>query len=101
MGRVQNLFGTAVITAALLLPGAAIASARQDDRHDNRDNHRYYDTEHKDYHNWNSDEDRNWREYLKDQHEKYRDFSKENKKQQEAYWNWRHEHGDHDDNGHH
>jgi len=32
--------------------------------------------------------------YVKDNHRKYRDFAKVNENDQQAYWDWRHEHSD-------
>lgn len=53
---------------------------------------KFYDRSHKDYHNWNTDEDKYYRQYLNENHHKYRAFAKMNKKQQDQYWRWRHEH---------
>lgn len=56
---------------------------------------RVYDSVHKDYHAWNADEDRRYREYLEEHHRAYKDYSRLSKKDQRAYWNWRHDHDDH------
>jgi hypothetical protein len=56
------------------------------------DDHRYYDKEHKDYHTWSDREDHAYREWLRDQHREYRTFGKLNRRDQAAYWHWRHEH---------
>ena len=57
---------------------------------------RVYDSGHKDYHNWDDREDRAYRGYLTDQHMTYRAYNKQHHKTQQQYWNWRHEHPDHD-----
>jgi hypothetical protein len=53
---------------------------------------KFYDRSHKDYHQWNGDEDRMYHQYVTDHHMKYREFSRMSKKQQDAYWRWRHSH---------
>ena len=76
--------------ASALLPATASAQDRDHDRQIQE--RRMYDRNHRDYHNWNRDEDRTYREYLKDHHRRYVDFSRTNKRQQRAYWQWRHDH---------
>jgi hypothetical protein len=72
---------------------------RAQDRDHDRDDHRIYDPAHHDYHTWNNNENdayRHW--YGQTYHGKeYREYGRLNKKQQEAYWKWRHDHDrDHD-----
>ena len=69
--------------------------ARQEDHARQQEEHRYYDSVHHDYHTWNGDEDRRYREFMEERHHRYRDFSRLNKKDQQAYWQWRHDHDDH------
>ena len=57
----------------------------------------YYDIEHRDYHEWNADEDRRYRKYVTAMHGVYRDFFRLSKRDQRAYWQWRHDHGDRQD----
>jgi hypothetical protein len=83
----------ALLGAAIGAPAAVVASAAPQDH---RDDNRVYDKDHKDYHNWDDREDKAYRSYLNEQHKDYRDFKKQNAKEQRAYWNWRHEHPDHD-----
>ena len=68
----------------------AIFAARvpQDDR--------IYDREHKDYHKWDDRENQAWARFLAENHRKDHEFAKANRKEQAEYWNWRHEHPDHD-----
>ena len=81
-----------VLTVMAALGGTALmpatAQAQDRDRHEQR----MYDRAHRDYHAWNGDEDHLYREWLRDHHHKYRAFSHMNKKQQRAYWQWRHDH---------
>lgn len=55
---------------------------------------RIYDRDHKDYHNWDDNEARFYATYRHDHPEFNVTFTKNNRKQQSAYWNWRHEHHD-------
>jgi len=80
-----RFFSTALLGAALLVPVAATAedAARS-----------YHDKKHNDDHEWNNHEDQAYRIYAKENHRKYRDFSRLRENDQQAYWNWRHEHSD-------
>ena len=82
----------AALGASALLPATASAQDRDHDRDRQLQERRIYDRTHRDYHNWNGDEDRMYREYLNDHHRRYVEFSRMNKKQQRAYWQWRHAH---------
>ena len=55
---------------------------------------RVYDEPRRDYHRWNSREDRAYREYLREQRRQYRVFATLDRREQEAYWEWRHNHPD-------
>ena len=55
---------------------------------------RVYDAPHGDYHNWDSREDRAYRVYLTEHHREYRAFTKLDRRDQDDYWQWRHEHPD-------
>jgi hypothetical protein len=57
---------------------------------------RVYDSSHHDYHNWDDREDRAYRGYLTERHETYLEYNKQKHKTQKQYWNWRHDHPDHD-----
>jgi hypothetical protein len=93
MPRVGRFISIVLLGAAIGAPAAVVASAAPQDH---RDDNRVYDKDHKDYHNWDDHEDKAYRSYLKEQHKGYRDFKKLNDRDQSAYWNWRHEHPDHD-----
>jgi hypothetical protein len=91
--------------SSLLLVGALMAplalQSQDRDDHKDRDEHkntRVYDRQHKDYHEWNDNEDKAYRQWYTDnKHGKgYREYSRLNHKDQNAYWAWRHQHGDDD-----
>lgn len=86
----KKLLTVLPVCFALLIPVATVYA--QD--HDDQQQHRYYDKKHKDYHQWNADEDKDWHAYLDQHHRKYEDFNKASASQQQAYWNWRHDHPD-------
>jgi len=96
----RYLFSSLCLTAALAVPSAiTCAAARQDNGHQEEhrnDDKRVYDRNHKDYHNWDDNEDRSYRVYLGENHREYHPFLELKVKEQNAYWNWRHHHPDHD-----
>jgi hypothetical protein len=61
---------------------------------------RVYDRSHKDYHNWDGNENRAWGQYLAENHRDAHEYQRSNRKEQTQYWNWRHEHPDHQDSDH-
>jgi Ni/Co efflux regulator RcnB len=89
-----------VLTAALVAPVAltTVAVAQDDQHHDDKKSNdqqkRVYDRTHKDYHDWNDNEDRAYHQYAQEQHKTDTDYSKLNRKGQDQYWNWRHDHPD-------
>jgi ABC-type nickel/cobalt efflux system permease component RcnA len=112
-GRMKIHKGMRILSSMLLMGALAaplgIQAQERDEHHDRDDrdkNQRIYDRDHKDYHNWNDDEDRNYRQWYSQKYNgrEYREYSRLNKRDQSAYWNWRHQHGDNDDhhdNDHH
>ena len=88
----------------ILCAPLAVRAARDDDDHRNeRDRQkeiRYYDSRAHDYHPWNDQEDRAYRNYLKERNREYHAFNRLNKRDQEDYWLWRHNHADRDDDRH-
>lgn len=92
----KNFLLGALLTGALCLSPTMLHA--QDHEHD-QDRHdsnirTYQDTAHHDEHQWNDSENSNWSKYREEHHIKQNDFSHASRKQQQAYWNWRHEHGD-------
>lgn len=92
----KRLFLGAVLAGALsIVPNTLNAQDRDHDqnRQDTR-NRTYYDANHKDRHEWNDNENSAWNRYRDEHHIKQREFAKANRRQQQNYWNWRHEHPD-------
>jgi hypothetical protein len=80
-------FSALALAAALISPVLVTSTA-----HAQAPDHRYYDSHNKDYHTWSPDEDKAYHSYLSENHRKYKDFQHLSKKQQQAYWAWRHNH---------
>jgi hypothetical protein len=57
---------------------------------------RYEDRAHHDRHEWNEGENTAYRHYVDERKMKYRDFNRLNRRDQDHYWTWRHEHMDND-----
>jgi hypothetical protein len=53
---------------------------------------RVYDEPRHDYHRWNRGEERYYRIWLGERHIEYREFRVIDRRQQEEYWEWRHNH---------
>jgi hypothetical protein len=87
----STIWAGAFVGMLAVSPVFALPAAAQD-RQDRQQEHRMYDSAHRDYHNWNTDEDQRYREFMKEHHRKYRDFSRLSKRQQNEYWQWRHDH---------
>jgi hypothetical protein len=85
MRQLRKSLGWLLLAAALLVPVGNVGCAARV---------RVYDRDHDDWHNWNRDEDRDYRRYLSQRHEQYRDFQSLGGDEQNAYWNWRHDHPD-------
>jgi hypothetical protein len=96
MQRSIQRFALLFATAALVAPLAVTTTAAQEVVVSTGDHTRYYDRDHKDYHEWNDREERSYRVYLTDRHHKYYEFHHANHHEQRDYWNWRHNHPDHD-----
>lgn len=57
---------------------------------------RVYDPYHNDYHQWNHDEDVQYHQWIVINHKPDHPYKKLDKDDQKAYWDWRHNQGDHD-----
>ncbi|HTV60916.1 MAG TPA: hypothetical protein VMJ93_18730 [Verrucomicrobiae bacterium] len=57
---------------------------------------RVYDPGYGDYHYWNSGEEVYYRQWINVTNRHYVKYQKLQPRDQQAYWNWRHEHMDHD-----
>lgn len=89
-----------VLMGALAAPLALQAQDRDDhrDRNDRNYNQRVYDRQHKDYHRWDDNENRNYQQWYAQNYNgrANRHYNQLSRKDQNAYWNYRHQHGDDD-----
>ena len=97
MKKAIRFSSSVLLAGALLAPVATFAQDRDHDRDDRNKNGRVYDPYHKDYHNWDRDEDNRYRQWYGQTYngQNYRSYKKLHKKDQRAYWDWRHN-NDHD-----
>ena len=106
MHRGNKYVASLFLTAAFLAPMGAFAMAspqddRDHERHEERERERrVYDPYHKDYHNWDQREDQVYRGWLDTRHAVYVDYEHLKRRDQRAYWNWRHEHEQHEEHEH-
>jgi hypothetical protein len=90
MYRKSLLVSSLFLTAAFVAPAAITANATPQSV-----SVRVYDRDHKDYHNWDDHEAQSY-ERFRGEHPKYSaTFSKTKRREKKTYWNWRHEHPDH------
>ena len=91
MYRKSLIISSLFLSAALVAPVAITANAAPQSVRV-----KVYDRDHKDYHNWDDHEAKSYETFRGD-HPKYNvTFGKTKHSQQKTYWNWRHEHPDHD-----
>lgn len=88
----SRLFGAVLLSAALFVPAAVRAQDHQGRQ--NTQNRRYYDRTHNDYHDWNSNENQVYNQYLQQNRMGNRSWSRTSRREQNNYWNWRHQHPD-------
>jgi hypothetical protein len=82
-----------LLAATLVAPFAAVAKGVPQDDHERREEQRrVYDRRHKDYHNWDRREDESYRRWLEERHHGYVQFERLKHRDQQAYWQWRHDH---------
>ena len=105
MRRERKYVASFCLSAALLAPVGALAmTAPQDDheRHEQEErDHRVYDPVNRDYHNWDAREDEAYHRWLEAKHETYVEFNRLDRKRQEEYWKWRHQHEEHEEHEQH
>ena len=85
-----------MLFAGLSLTPAILTAQDHDQDHHDQDRHAkvYYDRVHKDKHEWNDNESSSWDHYRQDHHVTVTEFDRASKRQQQAYWNYRHDHPD-------
>ena len=95
MRTLSGLCGAALL-CALTIPAALQA---QNDHRDNQQSEqqktqRYHDAKHNDDHEWNGREDQAYNMWAQESHRKSDDFSRLKSRDQQSYWDWRHNHSD-------
>jgi hypothetical protein len=97
MRTLSRIYAIGLLGATLLAPLAYLpvsAQAQDDHRKEAENNRRYQDAKHHDEHAWNNHEDQAYRMWLQERHHKYNDFDRLNARDQQSYWDWRHDHSD-------
>jgi hypothetical protein len=99
MRTLSRIYGIGVLGATLLapvafLPATALAQDHRDEQRKEAENRRYQDAKHHDEHAWNNHEDQAYRMWTQERHRKYNDFDRLNGRDQQSYWDWRHDHSD-------
>lgn len=90
----QIILGT-ILAGMLWAPSALVAQDRgHDESHRAERQNSYYDSAHRDRHEWNDNENAAWGRYREEHHVRQSDFARASRRQQQQYWNWRHEHPD-------
>jgi hypothetical protein len=87
LNRSHRFVSSLLLAAAIAAPASIMAAPKAQDPSVQV---RVYDDEHKDYHNWDDRENESWHVYLKENHGKEHEFKDADKKEQAAYWKWRH-----------
>jgi hypothetical protein len=82
MHRLSSFLYIVVFATALLSSAITGCTARA----------RYYDAPHSDYHRWGAAEREPYSRWESDQHRRHEDYKRRKKEDQQAYWNWRHDH---------
>ena len=96
MKTLTRFYSIGLLSATLMTPIATLAQDdhRNDQRKEAENARRYQDARHHDEHAWNDHEDRAYHMWLEERHRKYNDFDRLNARDQQAYWDWRHNHSD-------
>jgi hypothetical protein len=96
--RTLSGFCGAALLCALTIPSALHAQGDgkngDNQRSDQKTVQRYHDTKQNDDHEWNAREDQAYHAWTQETHRKSEDFAKLNSRDQQSYWNWRHDHSD-------
>ena len=90
-----------VLIGSLAAPLALKAQDRDDrqTRNNRNNNQRVYDRQHKNYHQWDGNETRTYQQwYAQNTNGRpSRDYNRLSRKDQNAYWDYRHQHGNDND----
>lgn len=86
--QLNRVLGSFLLSAVFLAPVVISGCAE-------RSSYRVYDNDHHDYHQWNRNEVVFYAQWENDTHRQHKDFRKRSSQEQQQYWDWRHDHGDH------
>jgi hypothetical protein len=92
MRSTNRFIASLIFAAALVAPMSIMAASKPQVGVQVR----VYDRNHRDYHNWDDREDRAWGVYLTNNHRRHYEYSRANRREQDRYWAWRHNHRDRD-----
>ena len=81
------LLGAALVVPVVVTPAVMRAEDKKDERI-------YHDKQRNEDHHWNAHEDKAYHMWLTENHRKEVEFEKLKAKDQQSYWNWRHDHSD-------
>jgi Ni/Co efflux regulator RcnB len=87
----NKIVSALLLTVALAVP-VALTARDQDHQKAAIQVKVYQDQRHHDTHEWNDNENQRYQTYLTEHHKKNRDFDKISRKDQNSYWDWRHQH---------
>jgi hypothetical protein len=100
MKPLARLYGLSILGVALLAPFGTTSLAQDRGEEQRREQQRgentrrYQDTRHNDEHEWNDHENQAYRMWVQQNHRKYNDFDRLRARDQQNYWDWRHNHSD-------
>jgi len=89
MKRIGLLFPALLLSTALVGPMATQTSAKPQGV-----SVRIYDRPHRDYHDWDDRETRYYERWRREHRGFAVEFRRNNRRRQEEYWRWRHDHWD-------
>ncbi len=87
-----RFLNTLLLSTALVMPVAVTPTLLH--AQDKKDERVYHDKVRNEDHHWDDHEDKAYQMWLKETHHKDAEFAKLKEKDQQAYWNWRHDHSD-------
>ena len=93
MRTLSRIYGIGPLGAT---PASALAQDdhRKEPRRETDNNRRYRDARHHDDHAWNDHKDQAYRMWLQQRHRRSSAFDRLNGTDQQASWDWRHDHSD-------
>ena len=93
MHRAHFYIGSLLLTAALAAPISIMAAPTPGPVGVTV---RVYDRHHRDFHEWDDRENHAWGVYLTNHHRRHYEYSRANRRDQDRYWTYRHNHRDRD-----